>query len=133
TLGIGLSSTPLHRIRGGHELGMALLMLFVATNGASASLHEVVNQAVPMLIGAGIMITVHGIFCLLGAKLFRADLHTAAIASAATVGGVAASTIVASYHRRSLVPAAVLMAILGIAMGNYCGYATALLCRLVQQ
>lgn len=131
TLGLVLSYTPLHQIRGSHEMGMALLMLFVSVTGASASLGEVVNQAVPMLVGAAIMITVHGAFCVVGARIFRTDLHTAAIASAANIGGVAASTIVASYHRRSLVPAAVLMAILGIAIGNYCGYATALMCSLV--
>lgn len=131
TIGLGLSYTPLHRIHGSHELGMALLFFFVARMGAGAKLDEVASQTVPMLIGAAIMISVHGAFCVLGAKIFRTDLHTAAIASAANVGGVAASTIVASYHRRSLVPAAVLMAILGIAIGNYCGYATALLCKLV--
>ena len=131
TIGLGLSYTPLHRIPGSHELGMAMLILFVAKMGASAALGTVVGQAVPMLIGAAIMITVHGLFCVLGAKLFRTDLHTAAIASAANVGGAAAATIVASYHRRSLVPAAVLMAMMGYALGNYCGYLTALLCKLV--
>ena len=131
TVGLGLSYTPVHRIHGSHELGMAMLILYVATMGASTALSEVAGQAVPMLIGAAIMITVHGMFCVLGAKLFQTDLHTAAIASAANVGGVAAATIVASYHRRSLVPAAVLMAMMGYALGNYCGYLTALLCRMV--
>jgi uncharacterized membrane protein len=64
-----------------------------------------------------------------GAWLLRMDLHTAAIASAANVGGVAASSIVATHHRKSLVPAAILMALLGFAIGNYCGYITAMLCE----
>lgn len=131
TIGLVLSYTPAHRIRGSHELGMALLILFVAKMGASAALGDVVGQAVPMIAGAAIMICVHGLFCVLGAKLFRTDLHTAAIASAANVGGVAAATVVASYHRRSLVPAAVLMAMMGYALGTYCGYVTALVCGWV--
>jgi uncharacterized membrane protein len=61
----------------------------------------------------------------------RVDIHTAAAASAANIGGVAAASVVAAYHKESLVPAAILMALLGYALGNYAGYATALLCRWV--
>ncbi len=131
TIGICLSYTPMSRIPGSHELGMALVYLFVTRMGASAQLKGVAEQAVPFLIGAAIMIMIHGTFCVLGAKLFRTDLHTAAIASAANVGGAASASIVASYHRRSLVPAAILMALIGYAIGNYCGYVTALICRMV--
>jgi uncharacterized membrane protein len=131
TIGICLSYTPLSRIPGSHELGMALVYLFVTQMGASAILKDVAELAIPFVAGAAIMISIHGIFCVLGAKLFRTDLHTAAIASAANIGGAASATIVASYHRRSLVPAAILMALIGYAIGNYCGYVTALLCRLV--
>jgi uncharacterized membrane protein len=99
--------------------------------GASAELAGVAEQAMPFLLGALIMILTHGAFCLLGAKLLRADLHTAAIASAANVGGVATASVVASYHRPVFLPAGVLMALIGYAIGNYCGYITALLCRLV--
>lgn len=131
TIGIALSFTPLSQVAGSHELAMALLYLFVARMGATAQLEGVAAQAVPFLIGALICIFIHGIFCLLGAAIFRTDIHTAAIASAANIGGAATSTIVASYHRRSLVPAAILMALIGYAIGNYTGYVTALICRYV--
>ena len=131
TIGITLSFTPLSRVPGGQELGMALLVLFVAQMGASAELSGVAEQAVPFLIGAMLWIFIHGAFCLLGAWLLRSDVHTAAIASAANIGGPAAASVVASYHQPALVPAAILMALLGYAMGTYCGYLTALLCRLV--
>lgn len=131
TIGIGLSFTRLSRIPGSQELAMALLYLFVTRMGATADLKHVANQAVPFLIGALIWIFIHGAFCLLGAKIFKTDIHTAAIASAANVGGVATATIVASYHKRSLLPAAILMAIIGYAIGTYCGYITAQICRLV--
>lgn len=131
TIGIGLSFTRLSRIPGSQELAMALLYLFVTRMGATADLKHVANQAVPFLIGALIWIFIHGAFCLLGAKIFKTDIHTAAIASAANVGGVATATIVASYHKRSLLPAAILMAIIGYAIGTYCGYITAQICRLL--
>jgi uncharacterized membrane protein len=131
TIGIALSFTPLSRIAGSHELAMAMLYLFVARMGATAHLEGVAAQAVPFLIGALVWIFIHGMFCLLGAAIFRTDIHTAAIASAANIGGAATATIVASYHKQSLVPAAILMALIGYAIGNYTGYLTALICRYV--
>jgi uncharacterized membrane protein len=131
TLGIVLAFTPLSQIPGSQELGMAFVFLFVAKMGASAELAGVAQQAIPFLIGAFIMIAIHGAFCVLGAKLLRTDLHTAAIASAANIGGAASASIVASYHQPALVPPAILMALVGYAIGNYCGYLTALLCRLI--
>lgn len=131
TIGIVLSLTPLSRIPGSQDLGMGMLYLFVARMGATAELSQVADQAVPFLIGGFVMILIHGAFCVLGARIFRTDLHTAAIASSANIGGVASASIVASYHRRSLVPAGILMALVGYAIGNYCGYITALICRMV--
>ena len=131
SLGIGLSFTPLNRIPGSHELGMALVYLYVARMGAVADLSEVVDQAIPFIVGATIWIFIHGAFCLLGAKLLKVDVHTAAIASAANIGGAASAPVVASHHQESLVPASILMALLGYAIGNFAAYATALLCSWV--
>jgi uncharacterized membrane protein len=131
TIGILLSMTPVRHLPGSQELGMALVFLFVAKMGATADLSNVAEQALPFLLGALIMILVHGAFCILGAKLFRTDIHTAAIASAANIGGAASASIVASYHQPALVPTAILMALIGYAIGNYCGYATGLICRAV--
>ncbi len=131
TLGIGLSFTRCSKIPGSQELGMALVYLFVARMGALAELNRAAAQALPFLAGATVWILIHGAFCLLGAKLLKVDVHTAAIASAANIGGVASASIVASHHQRSLVPAGILMALLGYAIGNFAAYATALLCRLV--
>jgi uncharacterized membrane protein len=129
TIGLALSYTPLRGIAGSQELAMAFVFLYLAKTGASAELKQLAGQAVPFLLGAVVWVLIHGAFCLFGAWLFRSDLHTAAIASAANIGGVAASSIVATHHRKSLVPAAILMALLGIAIGNYCGYFTGILCR----
>ena len=98
---------------------------------AQTNLANAAGQTLPFLVGATIWIFIHGAFCLLGAKLLRVDVHTAAIASAANMGGAASASIVATHHQESLVPASILMALIGYAIGNFAGYATALLCWLV--
>jgi uncharacterized membrane protein len=130
TGGLLLSLTPARRIPGSHDLAMAIVYVFVARMGATASL-EGMAQAPAFLLGAAIWIVVHGAFCVLGAWLLRVDLHSAAIASAANVGGAASAPVVAAYHRESLVPASILMALLGYALGNYLALVAAKLCALV--
>jgi uncharacterized membrane protein len=128
TFGIVLAMTPLRRIPASRDLGMALIFLFMARIGAKADLSSVADQAIPFLVGAAICITIHGLFCIVAAWLLRVDIHTAAIASAANIGGTATATVVAAHHRESLVPAGIMMALLGYALGNYAGYAAGLLC-----
>ncbi len=130
TLGIGLSLTKAKSIPGSHELAMAILYVFVARMGATASLSGLA-QAPVFLLGTAIWICIHGAFCLAGAWLFKVDVHSAAIASAANVGGAASAPVVAAHHRESLVPASILMALLGYAMGNYLAILTGHLCRVV--
>ncbi|MBW3671981.1 MAG: DUF819 family protein, partial [Acidobacteria bacterium] len=74
---------------------------------------------------------IHGAFCLFGAWIFKVDVHSAAIASAANVGGAASAPVVAAYHRESLVPVSILMALIGYALGTYMALLTARLCLLV--
>jgi uncharacterized membrane protein len=133
TIGILLALTPLRRIPASRDLGMALIFLFMARIGAKADLSGVADQALPFLAGAAICITIHGLFCLTAAWLLRVDVHTAAIASAANIGGTATATVVAAHHRESLVPAGIMMALLGYALGNYAGYVAGLVCAWVSQ
>jgi len=131
TFGILLSFTPARKIPGNHALAMALVYLFVANMGARAEIGGLAQQAVWFVGGAFIWIFIHGSFCLLGAKLFKVDVHTTAIASAANIGGAASAPIVAAYHNELLVPASILMALIGYAIGNYCAFLTTWLCYLV--
>jgi uncharacterized membrane protein len=131
TIGIGLSFTPLRRVPASRDLGMALVFLFMAQTGATANLKQAAEQALPFWLGALVCILIHGAFCLGGARLLRVDIHTAAIASAANIGGIATASCVAAHHKESMLPAAILLALLGYAVGNYAGYVAATLCRLV--
>ena len=130
TIALLLSRTPVRRIPGSHDLAMALIYVFVAGMGARAALSGL-GQAPAFLAGAFLWITIHGLFCLAGAWLLRVDIHSVAIASAANVGGAASAPVVAAYHRESLVPASILMALIGYALGNYLAILTGQLCRLV--
>lgn len=129
TVALTLSVTPISRLPNATALGTSLIYVFVAGMGARASLSGFA-QAPAFLLGAFIWITVHGIFCILGAKLFKVDVHSTAIASAANIGAAASAPIVAAFHRPSLVPVSVLMALLGYAIGNYLAPLTGHLARL---
>lgn len=130
-IGISLSFTKASKIPGSHILAMALVYLFVARMGAKADLSTVSMSVFWFLSGAYIWIFIHGFFLLGAAKLFKVDVHTAAIASAANIGGAASAPIVAMHHRPSLVPVSILMAMLGYAIGSPAGYLAAILCKLV--
>ncbi len=130
TFGIVLSLTPARKVPGSHDLAMAIVYIFVARMGAQAVLKDL-DQAPAFLVGAFLWIFIHGLFCLAGAWLLRVDVHSVAIASAANVGGAASAPIVAAYHRESLVPASILMALIGYAMGNYLSLLVAQLCHWV--
>ena len=127
TIGILLSLTPARRLPRSHEIAMAIVYIFVAGMGARASLAGL-GDAPAFLLGALIWIFIHGLFCLAGAWIFKVDVHSAAIASAANIGGAASAPVVAAYHRESLVPVSILMALIGYAIGNYGAFIAARLC-----
>ncbi len=131
TMGLGLSFSPARKIPGSDILAMALVYLFVARMGAKASVDGLAGQALPFVAGAYLWICIHGLFLLAAAKILRVDVHTAAISSAANIGGAASAPIVAAYHDERLVPVSILMALIGYAVGNYAAFGAAWLCQLV--
>lgn len=128
---VGLSFTRASRIPGSLPMAMALVYLFVARMGAKADLSGIDMSVFWFLAGAFIWIFVHGLFLVGGAKLFKVDVHTAAIASAANIGGAASAPIVAAFHNPVLVPVSILMALLGYAIGNPAAILAATLCKWV--
>lgn len=118
TLALLLSTTAASKLPNSTAMGTALIYIFVAGMGARASVAGLAEA--PMFVaGAFVWIAIHGLFCIAGARLFRVDVHSVAIASAANIGAAASAPIVAAHHRPNLVPASVLMALLGYALGNY--------------
>lgn len=131
TMGLLLSCTPARNIPASHELAMALVYLFVANMGAKADLSQLDSSAGWFILACFIWISIHGAFCLLGAYIFKVDIHSTAIASAANIGGVASAPIIAAHHNEKLVPVSILMALIGYAVGNYGAIIAAGLCKLV--
>lgn len=129
TIALALSVTPVSRLPNSTALGTAMIYVFVAGMGARANI-EGFGDAPAFLLGAFIWIAIHGAFCLLGARIFRVDVHSAAIASAANIGAAASAPIVAAFHRPSLVPVSILMALIGYALGNYLAPLAAHLARM---
>lgn len=129
TLALILSTTAVSKLPNATAMGTALVYVFVAGMGARASVAGLA-EAPAFVLGAFIWISIHGLFCLAGAWIFRVDVHSVAIASAANIGAAASAPIVAAHHRPSLVPASILMALLGYAMGNYLAPLTGQLARL---
>jgi uncharacterized membrane protein len=129
SIALALSTTRVSKLPNATALGTAMIYIFVAGMGARASV-EGFDQAPAFLLGAFIWIFIHGAFCLAGAFIFRVDVHSVAIASAANIGAAASAPIVAAFHRPSLVPVSVLMALIGYALGNYLAPLAAHLARL---
>ena len=129
TIALILSTTRVSQLPNATAMGTALIYVFVAGMGARASLAGFA-QAPAFLLMALIWIFVHGAFCVLGAKLFKVDVHSTAIASAANIGAAASAPIVAAFHRPSLVPVSILMALFGYAIGNYLAPLAGRLARL---
>ena len=129
TLALILSTTAVSRLPNSTAVGTALVYIFVAGMGARASIAGLA-EAPAFVLGAFIWIFIHGLFCLAGARIFRVDVHSVAIASAANIGAAASAPIVAAHHRPNLVPASILMALLGYALGNYLAPLTGQLARI---
>ena len=132
TLSLLASMTPARKLPAAQAIAMVIIYIYVARVGATMNLGEIDwNQTAGFIAMAYVWIAIHGVFILAGAWLFRVDLHTVAIASAANIGGAASAPIVAAHHRESLVPASILMALIGYALGNYLAILTGRLGQLI--
>jgi uncharacterized membrane protein len=129
TVALLLSASPVSTLPSSTAMGTALIYIFVAGMGARASVAGLA-EAPWFVAGAFVWIAIHGLFCLAGAWIFRVDVHSVAIASAANIGAAASAPVVAAHHRQSLVPASILMALLGYALGNYLAPLTGHLARM---
>lgn len=120
TFALIASVTPARRLPMAQPIAMAIIYVYVARVGATMDLSVVDwDKMTGFIAMAYVWITIHAAFILAGAWLFRIDVHTVAIASAANIGGAASAPIVAAHHRETLVPASILMALIGYALGNY--------------
>jgi len=131
-IGILLSFSPIRGLdrSGASRTGYDLLYFVLTAIGAKASVASVGSALV--LIAAGLVIVVvHGVVLLAGARLLRAPMFLVAAASQANIGGVASAPVVAEVYHPGLASVGLLLAILGNIVGTWLGIVCAQLCRMI--
>ncbi|MFN2324645.1 MAG: DUF819 domain-containing protein [Gemmatimonadales bacterium] len=132
TFGLLLSFTRARELEGvgASTVGSAMLYVLVATIGMTMDISAVVQR--PGLFALGMVwMAFHAITMLLVGRLIKAPLFFVAVGSQANVGGAASAPIVASAFSPSLAPVAVLLAVVGYAVGTYGAWIAAQLMRVV--
>ena len=125
-----LSFTRIRRSHQAELTGTAVLYVFVANMGASASIAGF-SEAPAFVAGAFVWLFVSASLMVTAARLMRTDLRLMAVAAIANVGGAASAPVVAAAHHRSLVPVAILMAMFCYVLGNYGAILAGHLVRIV--
>ena len=118
--GILGSFTRLKDLNGTSELSTSMLYLLIALIGSHAVIESFSGLGLYVLAG-GCILLIHASIMILGAKLFKLDLFSIAVASLANIGGVASAPILAAAYNKSLVSVGVLMAIVGYIIGTFGG------------
>jgi uncharacterized membrane protein len=131
TIALILAQIPaVKRLSGAAVIGNYLVILFLASNGASSVVANIVEVGPPIFYFALITVSVHGLVIFGVGRLFGLDIRTLAVASQANVGGPASAMALASargYMDRLLPGVAV--GLLGYAAGNYAGLLVASVLR----
>ncbi len=131
-LAIGLSFTPAKKLEvyGSTKIGYLILFFVLTSIGAKASLSNI-TATVLLIIAGFCIVAIHAAILLGVARLIRAPMFLAAVASQANIGGVASAPIVAEIYHPGFAPVGLLLAILGNIVGTYIGILAGHLCRLM--
>ena len=127
TIGILLAQTKfVFNLKGSHNLGMFLVLLFLAVIGAYCEISAVAQLkevGLTLLLFSSSIVIIHGILIILIGGLVYRDWEMIAIASQANVGGVTtAAALAESFNRKDLILPAILIGTLGNAIGTYVGF-----------
>jgi len=118
--GIVGSQTKLRSLNGSSEVATSMLYIIIALIGSKAVFDSF--DGLGMYVFAGFLILlIHALVMVVGAKIFKLDLFSIAVASLSNIGGVASAPILAATYNKSLVSIGVLMAIMGYLIGTFGG------------
>lgn len=121
-LGVLGSFTKLKNINGSSEVATTMLYMLIALIGSKALFENFSSVGIYVFAGFCILL-IHALIMVVGAKIFRLDLFSIAIASLSNIGGVASASILAATYNKALVGVGVLMAIMGYLVGTFGGLA----------
>ncbi len=115
-------SDGMKRLRKMSSFGEASLYFLLCVIGAQAKLTSSLIQAPALLLIPAVVIAVHVLVLLLSARLLKIDLVTSAVVSIAAIGGVATAPVTAAALKAvELIPLAIILGMLGYAVGTYIG------------
>jgi len=118
--GILGSFTKLKTLNGSSEVATSMLYIIIALIGSKAVIDGFSGLGIYVLAGFTILL-IHALIMVVGAKIFKLDLFSIAVASLSNIGGVASAPILAASYNKSLVSVGVLMAIMGYLIGTFGG------------
>jgi uncharacterized membrane protein len=119
-LGVLGSFTRLRELNGSSEVATTMLYIIIALIGSKAVIANFSGLGVYVVAGFVILL-IHATVMVAGAKIFKLDLFSIAVASLANIGGVASAPILAAAYNKKLVSVGVLMAIMGYLIGTFGG------------
>ena len=127
TFGIGLAQTKfISNLKGGHDLGLYLVYLFLAVIGAYCEIgavYQLKEIGFTLLLFTTLAVSFHGILTIIIGGLVYRDWQMIAIVSQANVGGGASAIALAeTFNRKELILPAILVGTLGNALGTYLGF-----------
>ena len=114
------SFTKLREVNGSSEVATTMLYIIIALIGSKAVVESFSGLGIYVFAGFVILV-IHAIIMVLGARIFTLDLFSIAVASLSNIGGVASAPILAATYNKSLVSVGVLMAIMGYIIGTFGG------------
>ncbi len=127
TIALVVGHVPvLSSVGGAMQLGNAALHLFFAVIGIYSRVDDIFAVGIAIFFFTMVIVLVHGVIVFGVGRLLRLDVGTLAVASQAAIGGPTSALAVAvSREWPALVLPGILVGLLGYAIGNYLGFATA--------
>ena len=119
-IGVLASFTKLREINGSSDVANSMLYMLIALIGSRA-VFESFGDIGFYVLGGFLILVVHAVVMVVGAKVFKLDLFSICVASLSNIGGVASAPILAAAYNKKLVGIGVLMAIMGYIIGTFGG------------
>ncbi|MDD5669949.1 MAG: DUF819 family protein [Candidatus Omnitrophica bacterium] len=131
-LGIVFSFTPLRALdnQGASRIGYWMLYFVLTSIGAKANISNIGSTLVLIIAGC-LIVLFHAGVLLTVARIIKAPMFLAAVASQANIGGVASAPVIAAIYQPGLASVGLLLAIVGNIIGTYLGIITAQVCRFL--
>jgi uncharacterized membrane protein len=129
-IGVSASFTRLKELNGSSEIATSMLYLLIALIGSRAVIDDFDGMGVYVFAGFVILL-IHAFMMVVGAKLFKLDLFSIAVASLSNIGGIASAPILAATYNKNLISVGVVMAIMGYLIGTFGGLGVGYILKVI--